>query len=84
MLKFLFMNKVQLKIVAITPFVCLIVFLCLGFFLDAWHPGWVVFLLIPAVPYLVYARTIRVSIPILATAIYLVLGFVLSFRTPKT
>lgn len=25
----------------------LIIFFTLGFFLDAWHPGWVVFLLIP-------------------------------------
>jgi len=26
---------------------CVLVYLLLGFFLDAWHPGWLIFLLIP-------------------------------------
>ena len=82
MFKFLRMNRIQLKIIAITPFVCLLAFLCLGFFLDAWHPGWVVFLLIPAVPYLIYAKTIRVSIPIIAVAIFLTIGFVWGYWHP--
>lgn len=29
------------------PILCVIVFLCAGFFMGAWHPGWVVFLTIP-------------------------------------
>ena len=38
------------KINGITPFVCTIVFLILGFYKGLWHPGWIVFLLIPLVP----------------------------------
>ena len=29
------------------PTVVIIVYLCLGFFLHLWHPGWLIFLLIP-------------------------------------
>ena len=29
------------------PIVCVIVFLFMGFFIDLWHPGWVIFLTIP-------------------------------------
>jgi len=29
------------------PLFCAIVYMCLGFFLDWWHPGWLIFLTIP-------------------------------------
>ncbi len=29
------------------PFLCLIVFLVLGFTMNLWHPGWIVFVIIP-------------------------------------
>lgn len=35
------------KLTALSPFVALILFFLLGFGLNAWHPGWLVFLLIP-------------------------------------
>lgn len=35
------------KIVALTPFLSAIIFFILGFGFDLWHPGWLVFLLIP-------------------------------------
>ncbi|WP_168169699.1 HAAS signaling domain-containing protein [Candidatus Izimaplasma bacterium ZiA1] len=35
------------KIIAISPFITLITYLILGFGFDLWHPGWVVFILIP-------------------------------------
>lgn len=35
------------KIVAISPFLSVIVYMLLGSYLKAWHPGWVVFLSIP-------------------------------------
>lgn len=29
------------------PLFCAIVYICLGFFFDLWHPGWLIFLTIP-------------------------------------
>lgn len=29
------------------PIICVIIYLCVGFFWGAWHPGWVVFLTVP-------------------------------------
>lgn len=29
------------------PLFCAIVYMCLGFFFDWWHPGWLIFLTIP-------------------------------------
>lgn len=42
-------SKIAKKISAITPLLSALVFLILGFCFDLWHPGWVVFLLIPLV-----------------------------------
>ncbi len=35
------------KYVALSPFVAIIIFFLVGFLWDAWHPGWIAFLLIP-------------------------------------
>lgn len=57
---------------------CTIIFFCLGFFGGYWHPGWIVFLLIPIWDGLIRAifeRSLRrLPIPLLATAVYLILG----------
>ncbi|MCK9166924.1 MAG: DUF1700 domain-containing protein [Acholeplasmataceae bacterium] len=37
----------QNKIVSLSPFIAVIIYVLLGYFLDAWHPAWVVFLLTP-------------------------------------
>ena len=63
------------KVIAATPLVCVFVFLLLGFLWDKWHPGWMVFLLIPVMPYLVGKRRIRLSVPLIITIIYLIMGF---------
>jgi hypothetical protein len=43
-------GSIKGRIIGITPFVCLIIYFLLGFYKDLWHPGWLVFLLIPIVP----------------------------------
>ena len=35
------------KLVALSPFIAVILFFLLGFSLNAWHPGWLVFFLVP-------------------------------------
>jgi len=37
----------QNRFVAVSPFIALTAFILLGVFLDAWHPGWLVFLAVP-------------------------------------
>ena len=63
------------KIVRATPLLCLFIFLALGFGWNKWHPGWMVFLLVPVMPYLVGTKKIRFSIPVIITVIYLIMGF---------
>lgn len=70
------------KIIAATPMCCLIIFLLLGFCLGAWHPGWVIFFLIPVMPVLLGIKKIRRIYPTLCAVIYLILGFGFSLWHP--
>lgn len=66
------------KIVAITPFVCVIIFVIL-FELGYAHPGWLVFLLIPIMPFLVGVKHIRFSYALIVAIVYAVVGFTTDF-----
>ncbi len=37
------------KVTAVTPILAILTFLILGFCFDKWHPGWLVFFLVPIV-----------------------------------
>lgn len=74
-------HTVRGKIISITPIVCTIVFLLLGFLKGLWHPGWVVFLLIPIVPILLNIfsgkrKGFRALLILLIIASYFVMGTV--------
>lgn len=62
------------RIMAVTPMVCVIIFLTLGFVWDLWHPGWIVFLLIPVMPYLIGKKKLKFTIPLVITIAYLIMG----------
>lgn len=69
------------KIVALMPFISVIIFFILGFGFDLWHPGWLVFLSIPMVAIIVNAfeknslnGMVALS-PFIAVIIFLILGF---------
>ena len=51
------LSRVGRKIMSITPLVCVAAFLVLGFVWDLWHPGWLVFLLIPIVHTILKIKT---------------------------
>lgn len=78
------MNKqLKYKIIAATPLFCLILFLILGFADDfgfsskpLWHPGWVVFLLIPIVPMILGVKQITISYTTICVIIFLLIGFI--------
>ena len=64
-------------LVALSPFIAVIAFFLLGFFLDAWHPGWLVFLGIPIVALLTESRNPKRFIgifPIAYTVFYILIG----------
>ena len=62
------------RIIAATPILCLIIFLLLGFVWGFWHPGWLVFLLIPIMPFLVGYKKIKITYPLICIVLYLILG----------
>ncbi len=62
------------KIMSITPIVCLAVYLTLGFVFGVWRVTWLIFLLIPIMPYLLGYKKFRLSVPIVVVAGYIVLG----------
>lgn len=45
-------SSVKNKIIALVPFLCLIAYLLIGFCENIWHPTWLIFLLIPLVPFM--------------------------------
>ncbi|MFZ2539267.1 MAG: helix-turn-helix transcriptional regulator [Oscillospiraceae bacterium] len=40
-------NRSNILLAIPYPIICTIIFLLLGFFIDAWHPAWIIFLTIP-------------------------------------
>jgi len=81
-------SKIVKKIEALLPLISVIVFLVLGFCKGLWHPGWVVFLLIPIGEILLNmvnkkGKALIMSITIvICTAIFLVLGLVYGWWHP--
>ncbi len=75
------------KLTAISPFIATIIFLLLGFCKNLWHPGWLVFLLIPAVPLFFDLISFRKGklvaiLNFLIIVAYLVMGFVFDLWHP--
>jgi hypothetical protein len=68
--------KIREKIVAITPFICLIAFVLIGYYTGKWHPAWTVFILIPLMPFLVGLQKIRITYPLFILIVYIVLGII--------
>lgn len=66
------------KIIALMPFISVIIFMILGFGWDLWHPGWMVFLLIPMTAIVLNSNIKNAVIalsPFVTTLVYLLLGF---------
>jgi hypothetical protein len=81
-------SKQKNKIIALTPFVSIIVFFILGFGFELWNPGWLVFLLIPIVAIMTNVfhkepmnAMIAIS-PFLVVIAYLSIGFALDVWHP--
>jgi len=71
-------KSVKKKIVAITPFLSVMIFFILGMYFDLWHIAWLVFLAIPVTGILFNTRLKEGLVgltPFLCVIIYLLLGF---------
>lgn len=81
-------NRIKSKICAITPFLCAIAYVLMGSLGGWWHPGWLVFLLIPIVPSILYCHKNNIKSYIVDTLClilcigYFVVGFVLHIWHP--
>ncbi len=69
------------KIIALSPFIALISFFVLGFGFNLWHPGWVIFLIIPITAIVVEMGKTRdehittALAPFFTVLLYLYVGF---------
>ncbi len=77
------------KILAICPLLSVVLFLVLGFADDfgfsdrpLWHPGWVVFLLTPLVSTVLNMKKLRVSVGMVITILYIVIGTIFDLWHP--
>ena len=75
-------RSVKNKIISVTPFISLIIFLSIGFQTGEWHPTWVVFFLIPLVPFLLNMRRINLSFTFLVCIIYVAVGLITKIWHP--
>lgn len=67
---------IRKRICLATPMICVIIYLILGFVCDLWHPGWVVFFLIPIVPVVLGTKTLQIGYPLFCLVAYLIMGFI--------
>jgi hypothetical protein len=75
------------KVVALSPFIATIAFFVLGFGFQLWHPGWMVYLLIPITGVLSGRRKSHIKdvlelMPFLTLVIFLVIGLTLDIWHP--
>ncbi|MGD9909718.1 MAG: DUF1700 domain-containing protein [Candidatus Izemoplasmatales bacterium] len=76
------------KLIALMPFISVILFFILGMGFNLWHPGWLVFLLIPMVAILLESKTSLVSMltalsPFIATITFFIIGYIWGIYHPS-
>ncbi len=65
------------KIIAASPLIAVLTFFLLGFVFDAWHPGWLVFFIIPvsAIIFTPYRKDKMTALsPFLAVTLFILIG----------
>ncbi|MBQ3253798.1 MAG: hypothetical protein IJA65_04495 [Acholeplasmatales bacterium] len=74
--------SIRRRIVAATPMICLIIYLCFGFMGNIWHPSWVVFLAIPIVSTILNENFTRYIYPIMCLLAYALIGCIWDYWHP--
>ncbi len=75
------------KIIAVMPFVSVLLYFFLGMFYDFWHPGWLVFLLIPVSAIILNKNknlisTLTALSPFIATTVFIIIGYFTHIYNP--
>ncbi|MBU1145371.1 MAG: DUF1700 domain-containing protein [Firmicutes bacterium] len=76
------------KLIALTPFISLVIYFILGFYFQVWHPGWLVFFLIPVTAIIVEMghqkdKHITTALsPFFTVITYLIIGFTYNIWHP--
>lgn len=68
------------KIVSATPIICVALYLTIGFVWNIWHPTWLIFLLIPVMPVVLFGfgkgkNALMTIITVLVFIAFFILGF---------
>lgn len=66
--------RIKNKIIEVTPFVCLFVYLLIGFIWQIWSPTWLIFFLIILVPMVLKSHIVQLIYPIICVAAYIAVG----------
>lgn len=71
--------RLKNRIIAVTPIICLIAYLAIGFYAHIWHPTWAIFFLIIIVPVMLNDNIGKIIYPIICVALYITAGIVLGW-----
>ncbi len=74
--------SIKNRIISVTPMICLIAYLAIGFIWNIWHPTWAIFFLIIIVPIVLNSSFSRIFYPILCIAAFVILGAVWGYWHP--
>ena len=72
----------RLRLLEVTPMICLIIYLTIGFTLNIWHPTWIIFSLIFIMPILIYSKFRNIIYILFLISIYIPLGIIFSIWHP--
>ena len=70
------------RIISVTPLVCLIVYLAIGFIWNIWHPTWAIFFLIIIVPIILNSSFGKIIYPIICTIAFILIGAIWGYWHP--
>lgn len=70
------------RVLIATPLISVFLFLGIGFFTGKWNYAWIVFFLIPMMPFILGLKTIKLTFPALVTFTYLIIGFIWNLWHP--
>lgn len=70
------------RIISATPLICMLIYLFIGFELQLWHPGWVIFLAVPVVPIILKPKGFKAAFPMFIALVYVLLGLFIDWWHP--
>ena len=76
------MRRWKAKIIAVTPIICTIVYLLIGFLTQVWHPTWAIYFLVILIPMILSDDALYSIYPVACSVIYLLVGLIFNLWHP--